>query len=210
MERAKDIVEQTAKQLITSLLSRPENQLLQFEEMVAPEFYGWETGPDEIMLSRDVALEFLQRDLEQLPDGMEVDFISVETRFLSDDFAVVWLELDAKLVGMRNVPMPASRFSVCLHNVATGSWQIVGGHAGVPWEAQAEGESLPVNELETRARKLEQEVAVRTEELFDRIKSDPQPLPVCTMMAYDNDDYRGKAAALKCDGYVSKPIDFAP
>ena len=46
-------------------------------------------------------------------------------------------------------------------------------------------------------------------ELLDRIKSDPPPLPVCMMTAYDNDDYRGKAAALKCDGYVSKPIDFA-
>ncbi|MDA1029041.1 MAG: response regulator [Bacteroidetes bacterium] len=46
-------------------------------------------------------------------------------------------------------------------------------------------------------------------ELLDRIKGDPPPLPVCMMTAYDNDDYRGRAAALKCDGYVSKPIDFA-
>jgi len=46
-------------------------------------------------------------------------------------------------------------------------------------------------------------------ELLERIKSDPPPLPVCMMTAYDNDDYRGKAAALQCDGYVSKPIDFA-
>ncbi len=46
-------------------------------------------------------------------------------------------------------------------------------------------------------------------ELLERIKSDPPPLPVCMMTAYDNDDYRGKAADLKCDGYVSKPIDFA-
>ena len=47
------------------------------------------------------------------------------------------------------------------------------------------------------------------EELLDRIKSDPPPLPVCMMTAYDNDDYRGRASAMKCDGYVSKPIDFA-
>lgn len=46
-------------------------------------------------------------------------------------------------------------------------------------------------------------------ELLERIKSDPPPLPVCMMTAYDNDDYRGKAADLKCDGYVSKPIDFS-
>ena len=46
-------------------------------------------------------------------------------------------------------------------------------------------------------------------ELLERIKSDPPPLPVCMMTAYDNDDYRGRAADLKCDGYVSKPIDFA-
>jgi two-component system, chemotaxis family, chemotaxis protein CheY len=46
-------------------------------------------------------------------------------------------------------------------------------------------------------------------ELLDRIKSDPPPLPVCMMTAYDNDDYRGRASAMKCDGYVSKPIDFA-
>ncbi|NQV73238.1 response regulator [bacterium] len=46
-------------------------------------------------------------------------------------------------------------------------------------------------------------------ELLERIKSDPPPLPVCMMTAYDNDDYRGRASALNCDGYVSKPIDFA-
>ena len=45
-------------------------------------------------------------------------------------------------------------------------------------------------------------------ELLERIKSDPPPLPVCMMTAYDNDDYRGKASSLNCDGYISKPIDF--
>lgn len=46
-------------------------------------------------------------------------------------------------------------------------------------------------------------------ELLQRIKSDPPPVPVCMMTAYDNEEYRGKAADLECDGYVSKPIDFA-
>lgn len=46
-------------------------------------------------------------------------------------------------------------------------------------------------------------------ELRQRIKSDPPPVPVCMMTAYDNEEYRGKAADLECDGYVSKPIDFA-
>ena len=45
-------------------------------------------------------------------------------------------------------------------------------------------------------------------ELLQRIKSDPPPVPVCMMTAYDNEEYRGKAADLDCDGYVSKPIDF--
>ena len=45
-------------------------------------------------------------------------------------------------------------------------------------------------------------------ELLGHIKADPPPVPVCMMTAYDNDDYRGKASALNCDGYVSKPIDF--
>ena len=45
-------------------------------------------------------------------------------------------------------------------------------------------------------------------ELLGKIKKDPPPVPVCMMTAYDNEDYRGKAAVLKCDGYVSKPIDF--
>lgn len=45
-------------------------------------------------------------------------------------------------------------------------------------------------------------------ELLKRIKSDPPPVPVCMMTAYDNEEYRGRAADLECDGYVSKPIDF--
>jgi len=45
-------------------------------------------------------------------------------------------------------------------------------------------------------------------ELLQRIKADPPPVPVCMMTAYDNEEYRGKAADLECDGYVSKPIDF--
>ncbi len=46
-------------------------------------------------------------------------------------------------------------------------------------------------------------------ELLEKIKDVPPPVPVCMMTAYDNDEYRGKAADLNCDGYVSKPIDFA-
>ena len=45
-------------------------------------------------------------------------------------------------------------------------------------------------------------------ELLGHIKSDPPPVPVCMMTAYDNEEFRGKAAALSCDGYISKPIDF--
>jgi len=46
-------------------------------------------------------------------------------------------------------------------------------------------------------------------ELLRRIKEEPPPVPVCMMTAYDNDEYRGKADDLSCDGYISKPIDFA-
>lgn len=45
-------------------------------------------------------------------------------------------------------------------------------------------------------------------ELLHTIKTTPPPLLVCMMTAYDNDEYRGKAARLACDGYLSKPIDF--
>lgn len=45
-------------------------------------------------------------------------------------------------------------------------------------------------------------------ELLRRIKAEPPPVPVCMMTAYDNDQFRGQAEDLQCDGYVSKPIDF--
>lgn len=45
-------------------------------------------------------------------------------------------------------------------------------------------------------------------ELLRRIKAEPPPVPVCMMTAYDNDQFRGQAEDLMCDGYVSKPIDF--
>ena len=40
------------------------------------------------------------------------------------------------------------------------------------------------------------------------IKAEPPPVPVCMMTAYDNEQFRGQAEELSCDGYVSKPIDF--
>jgi CheY-like chemotaxis protein len=45
-------------------------------------------------------------------------------------------------------------------------------------------------------------------ELLREIKSTPPPLPVCMMTAYGSDDYRHKADAFGCDGYLTKPIDF--
>ena len=45
-------------------------------------------------------------------------------------------------------------------------------------------------------------------ELLKRIKSEPPPVPVCMMTAYDNDHFRGQAQDLDCDGYISKPINF--
>jgi CheY-like chemotaxis protein len=45
-------------------------------------------------------------------------------------------------------------------------------------------------------------------ELLCRIKSEPPPVPVCMMTAYGSDDYRERAEACHCDGYLTKPIDF--
>lgn len=45
-------------------------------------------------------------------------------------------------------------------------------------------------------------------DLLERISEEPPPVPVCMMTAYDNDDYRDRASALGCAGYVSKPVDF--
>ena len=45
-------------------------------------------------------------------------------------------------------------------------------------------------------------------ELLSRIKSEPPPVPVCMMTAYENENYRAQAAANACDGYLTKPVDF--
>ena len=45
-------------------------------------------------------------------------------------------------------------------------------------------------------------------ELLSRIKSEPPPVPVCMMTAYENESYREQAAAHSCDGYLTKPVDF--
>ncbi len=48
-------------------------------------------------------------------------------------------------------------------------------------------------------------------ELLGRIKALTPPRPpiaVCMMTAYGNDDYRQRAAAGGCDGYLTKPLDF--
>jgi two-component system, response regulator, stage 0 sporulation protein F len=46
-------------------------------------------------------------------------------------------------------------------------------------------------------------------ELLCQIKSVPPPVPVCMMTAYGSDTYRQKAEECHCDGYLTKPIDFA-
>lgn len=46
-------------------------------------------------------------------------------------------------------------------------------------------------------------------ELLSHIKSTPPPVPVCMMTAYGSDEYRAKAEEFHCDGYLTKPIDFA-
>ena len=45
-------------------------------------------------------------------------------------------------------------------------------------------------------------------DLLCRIKAEPPPVPVCMMTAYGNDNYRQRAEACQCDGYLTKPIDF--
>ena len=45
-------------------------------------------------------------------------------------------------------------------------------------------------------------------ELLCRIKAEPPPVPVCMMTAYESKDYRERAEACACDGYLTKPIDF--
>lgn len=45
-------------------------------------------------------------------------------------------------------------------------------------------------------------------ELLKRIKSEPPPVPVCMMTAYENENYRKEAAEHACDGYLTKPVDF--
>ena len=46
-------------------------------------------------------------------------------------------------------------------------------------------------------------------ELLRRIKAEPPPVPVCMMTAYGTDDFRRRAEAYDCDGYLTKPLDFA-
>jgi len=45
-------------------------------------------------------------------------------------------------------------------------------------------------------------------ELLCRIKSEPPPVPVCMMTAYENNLHRERAAECGCDGYLTKPLDF--
>lgn len=46
-------------------------------------------------------------------------------------------------------------------------------------------------------------------ELLKRIKATPPPVPVCMMTAYGTEAYRSQAREHNCDGYLTKPIDFA-
>ncbi len=45
-------------------------------------------------------------------------------------------------------------------------------------------------------------------ELLCRIKAEPPPVPVCMMTAYGSDAYLQRAQECRCDGYLTKPLDF--
>ena len=145
-------------------LGRDEGAVARIPDYFGESFFGIGTGADEFVDSREAWVAGLQEEWEQIEDGFDYTVLESHVRVYEQDAAVVLFEITVRPAGQPNVPASHLRLSLVFRH-EDGAWRMVHGHASAPWEAQADGEAYPLDELKSRAEKLEAEVAQRTVEL---------------------------------------------
>ena len=164
-QKSRAAVEQAVRAFFDAYERRTPEAMAAVKSVFAEGFFGWGTGVDEVVRSRDDMMDVVDRDHAETPDGLKIAIDDLLIRMHTDSVAGV-------MVAMRvSAPTPegpvefASRYTMTWQRMPEGAWQAVSGHMSVPWTAQAEGESMPTDALHAEAKRLEKEVAERTAEL---------------------------------------------
>ncbi len=133
--------------------------------MLCSQISGFGTGRDEVVHSLEQARSLLARDFQQAPHPFKVAVHFVEPQLLDHQFGLVQAELDVHThIDERRISLKHLRLST-LFAFEHGRWCLRHMHLSLPSDRQQEGENWPLQELEERARLLEQMVSERTHEL---------------------------------------------
>ncbi|MDA1029042.1 MAG: nuclear transport factor 2 family protein [Bacteroidetes bacterium] len=159
----KDEIENLVRALHAAQFGRGEGSLETFLEFFDDDAIGIGTGNDEVVFNKKDGTILLEREWRETPRSLHYVLHSIEVRVLSAESASAQSFVDIYL-GEPDGPSLFVRLTTVFRNVG-GKWRVVHWHASTPWEIQPDGVSYPTDQLEAKARKLQQEVAARTEEL---------------------------------------------
>ncbi|MEQ9103361.1 MAG: ATP-binding protein [Rhodothermales bacterium] len=162
--RTKETIEERVRRFHLLQFSRFDGALEELYGLITDDFCGFGTGAYERVYSKREFQEFLETEWEELPQGVSYTVNSVYVDVIDVTHAVAMSEF--------TVANPESAESSGMEARMTFTWVfkseiwlLAQVHASVPWDAQMDGVPFPIDELEARARRLQQEVDARTQEL---------------------------------------------
>ena len=162
--RVTNTVEECVRRFHLLQFSRIEGAFEELYGLISDDFCGFGTGAYEKVRSKQEFERFLRTEWEALPQGVSCQVQKVFVRVVDATHAVAMSEF--------TVANPGSSVDTGMDARMTFTWVLKGEewlvaqlHASIPWDAQPDGIPLPLDEMEARARKLQEEVDVRTEEL---------------------------------------------
>lgn len=133
--------------------------------LFAESFCGFGTGLTEKSYNLAEALLLYQKDIEAVPNPIQVHFHKQELQLIDADNALVAAELNMETVIMeQTVKLNNLRLLLVMHRVNQ-KVEIVGMHLSFPTDVHDSDESFPLKELEERTHLLRKMVDQRTRSL---------------------------------------------
>ena len=134
-----------------------------FMDHIADTFTGIGTGPGEFMRSKDRFREITIEERKEMTYDVSFDMHTMYVRSLAPSIALAEGAFRISIDMIEHVHMLPVRFSMVLDD-HSGRWLIVHSHYSVPDFRMEEGGTL-MDSLQVRNAELEEEVALRTDEL---------------------------------------------
>ncbi|MCX8057860.1 MAG: diguanylate cyclase [Spirochaetes bacterium] len=135
------------------------------KKLFSPNFRGFGTGFDEVITDIDKAILLYKRDIEELPDPIQYEILSLHIDSPFNNIGIVWCKFNVRLsISKQEVKLNNLRLSmVWIKN--NDKWYIEHMHISLPTAAHGEEEAYPIKEIEDRNKVLQKLVDEKTEEL---------------------------------------------